>query len=180
MGIVGLFAVQFACLSGATDVFAVDLQQDRLSIASVFGASKTFTNAKECLEELTIKPSVVIDATGNPNVIPIALELCKERGRVVILGSPRGVTKEIDFYKTVHKRGLQVIGAHDYIRPVETSSYGFWTWQDDANIVMKFLQKRRLQTEQIPIKKYDVKNAENAYNDLLLNKCAMVPILDWR
>jgi len=179
MGLVGLFSLQFAFLSGAADVFAIDLQQDRLSIASVFGASKTFINAKECLEKLIIKPSVVIDAADDANVIPIALELCKERGRVAILGSPRGVTKQIDFYKIVHKRGLQIIGAHNSIRPSLNSSHGFWTWHDDANVVMKFIQKRRLQTEQIPTKKYNAKNGKTAYNDLLLNNCAMAPILDW-
>jgi 2-desacetyl-2-hydroxyethyl bacteriochlorophyllide A dehydrogenase len=180
MGIVGLFALQFAYLSGAKDVFAFDLQKDRLSIASIFGASKTFTNVKECIEQLTIKPSIVIDATGDPDVIPIAFELCKERGCIEILGGPRGVTKQIDFYKTVHKQGLQVIGAHNSIRPTRLySSHGFWTLQDDQSVVMNFLQKKRLQTEQIPIKKYNAKNAKNAYNDLLYNKCVMAYIFDW-
>jgi len=32
----------------------------------------------------------VIEATGNPDAIPVALELARPRGRVIILGSPRG------------------------------------------------------------------------------------------
>jgi len=179
MGIVGIFALQFAFLSGAIDVFVIDPLDDRLSVARKFGASQVFKNHKEFIENLTVKPPIIVDTTGIPDVIPTAFELAKEGGRVEILGSPRGMTKEVEFY-IVHRKGLQVIGAHNYIRPTKDSSPGYWTLKDDINIVVNLLKQKRLSVDEIPSKKYCFKDAKIAYDDLLLNRFLIAPIFDWR
>ena len=75
-------------------------------------------------------PAVVIVATGYPDAIVSAFALAKQGGRVVLLGSTRGETDHVNFYRDVHKKGLVIIGAHDSTRPSLDSAAGWWTLSD--------------------------------------------------
>jgi len=59
-------------------------------------------------------PSIAVDATGDPEVILQLLENTPRRARVALVGASRGRTVDVDFYRTVHQRGLEVIGVPDF------------------------------------------------------------------
>ena len=119
-GLIGQLALQLARLSGGFPVIAVDLIDWRLKVSVKHGADYVINpskvNAIEEVKRLTNGrgADVVIEATGNPNAIPMALEMARRLGRVVILGSPRGVST-VNFYTLVHRKGLIIIGAHTII-----------------------------------------------------------------
>src|SRR5260370_520202 len=55
---------------------------------------------------------VVFEGSGNPARLSLALRLPRRKGRVVILGSPRGAAS-LDLHNEVHSLGLRIIGAHN-------------------------------------------------------------------
>jgi threonine dehydrogenase-like Zn-dependent dehydrogenase len=58
--------------------------------------------------------SVVVDTTGDPAVVLSVFDRVPRRGRVVLVGASGGRTADVDFYRTVHQRGLEVTGVDDF------------------------------------------------------------------
>ncbi|MFA0739961.1 MAG: hypothetical protein DFNUSKGM_000057 [Candidatus Fervidibacter sacchari] len=90
-GLIGLLALQLAKLSGGFPVIAVDLSEVRLKFAQEVEADFTLQLSEDlnaCVSELTDGGAhVVIEATGNPEAIPLAFKLARRMGRVILLGS---------------------------------------------------------------------------------------------
>jgi threonine dehydrogenase-like Zn-dependent dehydrogenase len=57
---------------------------------------------------------VVIEASGVPAVLSQALDLCRQGGRISLLGSTRGLVDGLDVYSTIHRHNLSLVGAHLY------------------------------------------------------------------
>ncbi|NIT59040.1 MAG: zinc-binding dehydrogenase, partial [Aliifodinibius sp.] len=105
---IGLLALQLARLSGAFPVIAMDIIENRLNLAMECGADYII-NPKDAEWENSLSkitqgkgPSVVIEATGNPEPVKTALKLAGWHGRVILLASTRGETKSVNFYQDVH------------------------------------------------------------------------------
>lgn len=113
LGVVGNLAGQIARAAGATRVVGIDPVAERRTLAKSCGFDAVYAAAEEMGGETF---EVVIEASGVPEAITNALTLAPRLGRVIILGSTRGTTKEVNFYRDVHKKGLTIIGAHDGIR----------------------------------------------------------------
>ena len=71
---------------------------------------------------------IVADATGIPDAIPTAMSLACDGGQVVVVGSPRGRAKEVNFYDDLHRRYIEVSGAHGNMlfEPGHTRLAGAW------------------------------------------------------
>jgi L-iditol 2-dehydrogenase len=178
-GLIGLFAAQLARAAGASDVVVIDPMNERRRLAALLGTSAVVGSWQA--PELTGQyfPSVVIDATGSNESIVGALEICRPQGAVVILGSPRGTANNVNLYSTVHLKGLRLIGGHDYIRPRFESTQGYWTWVDDARLVMNLMVDGRVRTEEIPRNHWDVDDIEELYTDLVAGSCKLANFIDW-
>jgi len=122
---------------------------------------------------------IVYDVTGNQEFIPQALRLLKPRGKLVILGSPRGPV-EVDFHNEVHSKGLRIIGAHNSMHaPVETP-YNQWTLARDLDLFFSFIRKGRLDVEGLTSHILPWREAPKAYEMLHRNREDTVCIsLDW-
>ncbi len=149
-GLIGLFAMQLAKLSGALPVMGADLADSRLKLATDVGADYALnpgvSDFDQQLAEITKGkgPAVVIEATGHPEVINTAFKLAGWCGRVVLLASTRGETEGVNFYRDVHKKGLNVIGAHNSVRPRQDSSPNFWTTRDDWELSLRLIAQHRI------------------------------------
>ena len=183
-GLIGLLALQLAKLSGGFPVIAVDLSEVRLKFAQEVGTDF----ALQPSEDLTIRISeltdggahVVIEATGNPEAIPLAFKLARRLGRVILLGSTRGETKSVNFYTDVHRKGLVIIGAHDSVRPQFDSTPSFWTARDDQALALKLLATHRIKVASLITHKFSGLEAPKAYDLLLSNDMSALGILlDW-
>lgn len=151
LGLVGQFAAQLSRLSGARPVFGVDLLPSRVRIAGAKGICAL--NPDESDVEETVYDAtggqmaeVVIEATGNPGVVPQALDLAGEGGRVVLLGSPRGAA-EIDLYKAVHHKGVSLIGAHARVSGHPHTTRDPWTRERNLDLVLRLFADGSLQSE---------------------------------
>ena len=71
---------------------------------------------------------LVADATGVPDALPPAMALACDGGQVVVVGSPRGRAKDVNFYDDLHRRYLEVTGAHGNMlfEPAHTRLAGAW------------------------------------------------------
>ena len=109
-GIIGALALRLAVAAGAGNVTAVARSRRREPVARAGGASD-FRAISEGAALDDIGADVVIDATGDPQALVDAVAAARQGGRIVLLGSPRGVTKDAPFAE-LRARGLTVVGAH--------------------------------------------------------------------
>lgn len=140
LGLIGQFAAQLCRLAGARPVIGVDLIPGRVCIATASGIhaiNPSEADAESVVRGMTdgFMAEVVIEATGNPEVVPVALSLAAECGRVVLLGSPRGKI-EVDAYSTVHRRGISLIGAHDRLSAHPHTFRDPWPRQRNLDLVL--------------------------------------------
>jgi 2-desacetyl-2-hydroxyethyl bacteriochlorophyllide A dehydrogenase len=151
LGLIGQFAAQLSHLAGARPVIGVDLLPNRLQVATASGIlalNPDETDIAQVVNEVTSgrMAEVVIEATGNPQVMPMALDLAAEGGRVVLVGSPRGRT-EIDAYSTVHRKGILLIGAHNRLSAHPYTSRDPWTSKRNLDLILKLFADGSLKSE---------------------------------
>ena len=79
-GAVGLSAVQGARIAGASEIYALDLDERKLEAARRFGA--THTGAGEQLD-------FVFDVVGRPETVAQSLEMLGHAGTLVYIGLPQ-------------------------------------------------------------------------------------------
>ena len=109
-GPIGQMSVRWAHASGLATVTVVDLTPFRLELARRGGATETIQRpVAECgLSDVPL----VIDTTGNADVLPECLRICGRFGRVVLLGDTgRPGTQHLT--SDVIVKGLTIVGTHD-------------------------------------------------------------------
>lgn len=185
-GLIGLLAMQLARLNGALPVITVDTDERRLTFARQVNADLALRVDEQLSESVTAHcgasgAAVVIEATGHPEAILTAFALARPGGRVILLGSTRGETEQVNFYRDVHKKGLTVIGAHNIARPLVESAPGWWIAQEDQRIALQLLALGRLNVRPLTTHHFGFDEAPTAYTQLQqwdTNTLGM--ILDWR
>ena len=115
-GAIGLSLLVAAKYSGITDIGVIDINQERLDLATKMGASYIInsSNQEEIIEKVREKHSkgidIVIDATGIESCIQTSLKLPRKGGKVVLAGYGRGKVMNIRI-DDIHINNLKVIGA---------------------------------------------------------------------
>jgi L-iditol 2-dehydrogenase len=187
-GLIGQLAQQLARLQGGHPVIAVDTAENRLALSRQCGADAAISPSDPGFQQQVLEltggrgPSVVIESTGAPEPINTAFQLCADLGRVVLLGSTRGCTEGVNFYRDVHKKGLTILGAHNAVRPRQESSAHYWSRQDDNAALLRLLAAGRLALDPLISHRIKADDAVAAYEDLVLNwnPELMGAIIDWR
>lgn len=116
-GGVGLNVIQGAKLAGANQIIAVDLWDNRLRLSEEFGASSiinanSFSDLKsEILKKIgDNKLDIIVDNTGQPEMIKLAYEIVDKTGRVILVGVPKK-GNETSFYTLPLHFGKRLIGS---------------------------------------------------------------------
>ncbi len=154
-GILGVFALQIASLSGAIPVVVSDFDPVRRALAMKLGAACAFSpdeeNFIDKVKEATggNGPHAVVEVSGSIIALQQALEYVAWEGRIALLGCTRISDVYIDFYKYVHRRGISLIGAHTFARAKKESSPGHWTEFDDYRTFLKLVAAKKLRTRPI-------------------------------
>ncbi len=183
MGVIGQLALQFAKLSGAGMLVAIDLSSNRLRMARELGADETInpseTDAPQALSELTggEMADLVIEATGNPKAFPMALKLARELGRIVALGSPRGNVPELDLYTELHCRGLSLLGAHNRTHPAVETPYNKWTRARDRQLALNLIRARKLIVAPMITHRIPFQDAPKAYRMLVEDRTQTLGVI---
>lgn len=150
LGLIGQYAVQYARLAGAAVVVGVDPIELRRGIAAAQGADLVL-HPEQADVAGAVKAAtrgrgadVIIEATGAPEVIPVALKLAHEFSRVILLGSPRGRI-EIDPYNDLHRKSLAVIGSN--AQPNPANQHYPWTRERNLEFALDLVAGKRLRLE---------------------------------
>lgn len=185
LGILGLFAIQYAHIGGAYPVIAVDFSEERRNLALKMGADYAFDPSDENMPEMIKKvtggkgANCIIEVTGRPEALNTSL-LCAARfARVALLGCTR-VPTTVNFYNDVHFPGVTIVGAHTMARPDEESHAGWWTHVDDCKTTLKFLGAKRFDIKSIIHEVHSPHDAPEVYNRLAFDKNFPIGVqFDW-
>ncbi|MCZ7648802.1 MAG: zinc-binding alcohol dehydrogenase [Planctomycetota bacterium] len=186
LGPIGNLAGQLARAAGATSVVGLDPVPWRCELARASGFTEAFASPEDLARAATPHGRIpaafdlVIEATGLPAPIKTALGLAKKLGQVILLGSPRGITDQVDFYNDVHKKGIAIVGAHASLRGPEDDIGVLWSNASDERTVVELLEDGRLDMKSIVSDVMPAREAVRAYARLLdRNERLMTLVLDW-
>ncbi|MCK4207164.1 galactitol-1-phosphate 5-dehydrogenase [Brucella pituitosa] len=85
-GPIGLFAIQWMKLMGASEVVAIDVSKEKLDLAREAGATHTFLPGEDIPDSLL--SDIIVEAAGHPSSINAAVKLAAPGGHVVFIGIP--------------------------------------------------------------------------------------------
>ena len=186
LGILGLFAVQTLALSGGLPVIAVDFDEHRRNVALELGADVALSPADENfadkVRELTHGRMINcnVEVTGSSKAMLQALQVAAPEGRIALTGCTRISDTPIDFYSLVHKPGVQLIGAHNFVRPKMDSREGYWTRHDDFSMILGMMSRGKMTAKPIISEVVSPTRAEEIYTRLAENPTAPLGIVfDW-
>ena len=164
-GGVGLNIVQGAALVSAYPIIAIDLYDKKLKLAKVMGATHTI-NAKKYMPEKEISKiignngaDVVIDNTGNVDIIQRAYEITNQRGRTILVGVPF-IGKDV----SIHTLPL-------HFEKVLTGSHGGESQPNvDIPNYVSLINNGKLKLEQLITARYSLEQVNNAIEDMRTGK----------
>lgn len=161
VGGIGAAAVMGAIVSGAKAVIAVDVNPDKLPLAKKLGATHTILTRKETTaadwkKEFPGDVDVAIEATGQPSVMRLALEIVRPRGgTVVVAGNARHGSK-LELDPQLFNQGKRLLG----------------TWggenQPDRDFpkYLDLYKQKKLNVSALISQIYDLKDINRAVDDL--------------
>jgi 2-desacetyl-2-hydroxyethyl bacteriochlorophyllide A dehydrogenase len=109
-GLIGLLSQRLAKAAGAGEITVIARSRAKERIATTGGA-RFLVAAGDAEEIAALAAPVVIEATGDPDALRLAVEAASPGGRLVLLGSPRGVTTDVPL-SAIRAKRLRLIGAH--------------------------------------------------------------------
>jgi predicted dehydrogenase/threonine dehydrogenase-like Zn-dependent dehydrogenase len=179
MGILGQLVSQMVTAAGAR-VVAIDLDDRRLVIAQTNGAKYILNPTKENIVEETIKitegygvDSVIITAaTSSKEPLTQAFQMCRKKGRVVLVGvvgmeinREDMYKKELDFYISTSYGP----GRYDpnYEEKGMDYPYHYVRWTENRNMqeYLKMLSEGKIRLNNIIEKVYKIEEATRAYQE---------------
>ena len=179
LGIIGQFAARSAQAAGCHPVIGIDAVPMRRKSAQAAGIDFTIdpSSSSPVKEELAAYlgsrgAEIVIDATGVPAAIPTAMSLAIDAGQVVVVGSPRGLAQNVNFYDDLHRRYIEVLGAHGNMlfEAAHHRLAGAWDITKAQHWLLAALASGRLNTEQLVTHHIAPEQIGDAYEGLLKKK----------
>ncbi|KAL5820910.1 hypothetical protein ACOSQ3_022792 [Xanthoceras sorbifolium] len=160
IGGVGSSCLQIARAFGASDIIAVDVQDEKLQKAKTFGATHTVNaireDAIEKIREITggMGVDVAVEALGKPQTFLQCVQSVRDGGKAVMIGlTQSGAVGEVDINRLV-RRKIKVIG-----------SYGGRARQDLPKLV-KLAETGIFNLTNAVSRKYKFEEANKAFEDL--------------
>lgn len=185
-GLLGIFATQFLRLSGANPVIAADLNPARRELALKLGADYAFDPSASDFTENVMKVTKgkgvngCVEVTGVSAAMKQALECASWMGRISLLGCTRVSDSEIDYYTQVHRPGIKLIGAHNFVRPKKESYPHHWTHHDDCRAILDMIATKRIDVKSIISRVVSPVEAAEIYTQLCEDKeFLMGTVFDW-
>ena len=118
-----------------------------------------------------------------PDAIPTAMSLACDAGQVIVVGSPRGRAKDVNFYDDLHRRYIEVSGAHGNMlfEPAHTRLAGGWDINKAQNWLLSSLASGRLSLNELITHRIAPAELGGAYEGLLKKKDEYLGVvLHWK
>ena len=112
-GMLGVMAIAMARECGAVFIAAYDIQSERLSRATEFGADTTLLWTEDPCQVHT-EFDVVIELSGNPSAVEKTISMTKLGGTIVLVGSVIPTPRIAIDPESIVRRWLTIRGVHNY------------------------------------------------------------------
>ena len=187
LGLLGMFSVQFCRLSGSYPVIAADFSEKRRALALEPGADYALDPSEpdfaETVKKLTFGKGIngCVEVTGNSKAMLSALECASYMGRISLLGCTRVSDSAVDYYNQVHRPGIKLIGAHNFVRPKFESYPHHWTHHDDCRAILQLISAGRINVEKLIGRVCGPEDCGEIYSELCDSEnFPLGTVFDWR
>lgn len=179
MGILGQLASRMAVASGAT-VIATDLDNRRLQIAKNHGVNYVLDASEDCVKMVTditggygADTVIITAATSSDEVISQSFQMCRKKGKVVLVGVAGMNLKREDMYKKELSFLISTsYGPGRYDTSYEENGtdypYGYVRFTEKRNLesYLRLIREGKLSIDDVIEKVYPAKDADQAYEAL--------------
>jgi 2-desacetyl-2-hydroxyethyl bacteriochlorophyllide A dehydrogenase len=168
MGLVGQLALQLAAGTGCELLIAIDLSDFRLSTAQAAGATHILNPGRCDLRQEVQRITegrgldVIIEASGYPELLPIAFDMARIGGRIMALGSIWHRKVEVDFMP-FHEKELTLAGCHQPKCPTVATPAFPWTQQYNRRQILKLIARGELNVQRLITHRLPYMEAGEAY-----------------
>lgn len=182
LGPLGQLVVQYLWLLGLEHVLAVDPAPGRLDLALAHGATAGFCGRAEESKEFVLEHTqgqladVVYDVTGHWAVLPTALPLARDHGKLVLLGDSPHPSRQV-LTDDVVSRQVRIIGSRSSWLPPATA---MWTPQRMTDLFLKYVQRGQMRVEALTTHRMKPEQAPEVYALLAENRATTLGVVfDW-
>lgn len=149
-GLIGQLANRLARIQGAAEILALAPSRNREPVSTAPGGADTFVCVRDAgFDPLTLAADVVIEAVGTPDAIALAARCARTGGRVVLLGSSRGLSPAVRLSDLLRSRQLELCGAHISDMPERDASPGRHTYRQEGALFLDLLRSKRLDVQDL-------------------------------
>ena len=184
-GIVGQLAITLAGMQGARRVIVLDLDDERLDLARGRGADVTINPQRENPVERILEETdgagarVILEATGNTNVIPQTFRMAGVGGRIVCLGI---INEEIPlhFHKDFMQKELTLMASTQPRCPTTETIYYPWTQQANRRLGLDMMSAGDLEIGDLLTHRFPASEAPRVYDRIREREPDMLGVLlEW-
>ena len=180
-GMLGQLSNRLARTCGAAWIAGVASSRNRAAGALRDGHVDTFVALKENPNLSEIAADIVIEAVGTPGAVLTAMSAARDGGTVVLLGSARGLGRNLAVYATAQARRLRLVGAHISALPNQDVSPGRYTYEAEGRLFLELLRSGRLEVSDLITWRAQPHECNAVYEVLARGGDHHVGILfDWR
>jgi len=186
LGLVGFFAAQLLQLSGL-DVLGVDAADVRRTASGDAGLRvaqpQDMAEGRPLGVRRAAGPDLVIEASGSPAGLRLALEVVRDGGEVVLLGTPRGASScdVTDLMAAIHYRGLHLVGSLEWLLPLRSSPWSArWSLYDSYQTLIGLFRSGALRLGGWRVRTACPVDAQAVYSELADGPLrAHAVVFDW-
>lgn len=174
-GLIGQITIQILKANGC-NVIAVDIDKNKLTLAEDMGADQTSysENLLNSTEEFTqgfgVDGVIIAASTKSKQVMAQAGEICRSKGRVIIVGMfPIEIPRDIYYKKELECKLSMSYGPGRYDPLYEEQgidypiSYVRWTEQRNIETIISLIEQKKITPQKLITHKFGFDNVQNAY-----------------
>jgi len=192
-GLIGLIAIQLLKANGC-NVLAIDLDEAKLDLAAKFGAETcnpgtggdVLSHASAFSRGRGVDGVIIAASTQSNEPIKQAAQICRVRGRVVLVGVVGLNLDRADFYeKEINFQVSCSYGPGRYDSSYEDDGndypigYVRWTEQRNFEAFLDLLASGAINVKSLISSRFDFTHASEAYNELSSNEASLGILLDY-
>lgn len=180
LGLIGQLSIQIARWAGGAPIVGMARSQAFFAQAMASGCDHVVSLDDDPDAPDATSADVVIEATGSPAAIPTAIASARDGGRVIIVGSPRGVTHGVDLGATVVGRGITLVGAHISGATRREPSARLWTRREESELFLDLVAAGSIELEHLVSETESPREANRVYERLVSSSdTPMGIVFDW-
>ena len=182
LGPLGQLVTQYLRVLGLAEVLVIDMVQGRVDAALAHGATAGFCgdvrDAREFVEQHTggRLADAVYDVTGHFSVLPPALPLARQFGRLMLLGDSPFPSRQHLTYDVV-SRGVRIIGSRSSWLP---DARAWWTPPRQIELLHIYLRRGQMRLDDLITHRFVPGDAAEVYPMLMRARGSTIGVVfDW-